>query len=217
MPGSAQRTHQASQTAKHGLDTFYTSSGSKRGISGLPAMPGWRGPRSMPRAQPSPVFSDLRGALQGPSTFWRPSNVGGPNVRFVDGPFFSPSWADDCGVGGQPNAPGGDCGWHQMSCLLLVTGSRTGPEQHDAGGGLLDFDFPRVGHWTSGPVLRLALFFLPLALFIGASPVHGDGSGIKRHRLPPLGKSCTSHRRSLDCGRAATSDLASSPARSFQL
>ena len=90
MPGSAQRTHQASQTAKHGLDTFYTSSGSKRGISGLPAMPGWRGPRSMPRAQPSPVFSDLRGALQGPSTFWRPSNVGGPNVRFVDGPFFSP-------------------------------------------------------------------------------------------------------------------------------
>ena len=47
--------------------------------------------------------------------------------------------------------------------------------------------------------------------------LQGDGSGIKRHRLPPLGKSCTSHRRSLDCGRAATSDLASSPARSFQL
>ena len=70
---------------------------------------------------------------------------------------------------------------------------------------------------TSGPVLRLALFFLPLALFIRVSPVHGDGSGIKRRRLPPLGKSCTSHRRSLDRGRAATSDLASSPARSFQL
>ena len=127
------------------------------------------------------------------------------------------SWADDCGVGGQPNAPGGDCGWHQMSCLLLVTGSRTGPRTARRRRGVAWFRLSTGGPLDVWPSTPPGAFFLPLALFIGASPVHGDGSGIKRHRLPPLGKSCTSHRRSLDCGRAATSDLASSPARSFQL
>jgi len=60
-----------------------------------------------------------------------------------------------------------------------------------------------------------------LGVMQSKTTIFADGSFrryvIKRHRLPPLGKSCTSHRRSLDCGRAATSDLASSPARSFQL
>ena len=36
------------ETADFDLERYYTSSGSKRGISELPAMPGWRGPPSTP-------------------------------------------------------------------------------------------------------------------------------------------------------------------------
>ncbi len=194
------------------LSVAMASSGGPRKLSAPPALPGQvltnvdalpcGGPRLIRVKLPSPRKFTATRRMESNTGFWtkQSSGISRPASGLFDRDCLSPSQKCVNENSQTRRAREDSEGPEGPKSILIRSDPEGSPPRR------IPYSFP----------LGLALLLLELPLFLRQNPVPGDGSAISFHRLPPPGKSCTMHRRSRDCGRAATSGLASSPARSFR-